>query len=87
MSNQFWFPFMKYDEIVEAFQEWGLVISEHALRNPTPELVTTVYATCLQQVTNLNEHSFQPAVQRALQQLDNPVCRAATRRFTHLMLD
>ncbi|EKM55794.1 uncharacterized protein PHACADRAFT_209321 [Phanerochaete carnosa HHB-10118-sp] len=71
MSGQFWFPFMKYDEIVEAFQELGLVVSEHSLRNPTPELVTTVYGTCLQQVTNLNENSFQPAVQRALQHLDS----------------
>ena len=49
-------------------------VSEHSLKNPTPEFVTTVYATCLQQVTNLNEHSFQPVVQRALQQLDNTVC-------------
>lgn len=63
---------MKYDEIIEAFQEWGMTVSEHSLRNPTPEFVTNVYAACLQQVTSLNEHSYQPAVQRALQQLDNP---------------
>ena len=65
---------MKYDEIIEAFQEWGMNVSEHSLRNPTPEFVTTVYTACLQQVTGLNEQSFQPAVQRALQKLDNPVC-------------
>ena len=77
MSNQFWFPFMKYDEIVEAFQEWGLVISEHSLRNPTPELVTSVYATCLQQVTNLNEQSFQPA---HIQKLPGTVRQLVTQR-------
>ena len=64
MSGQFWFPFMKYDEIIEAFQEWGMNVSEHSLRNPTPEFVTNVYAACLQQVTSLNEHSYQPAVHK-----------------------
>jgi hypothetical protein len=79
MSGQFWFPFMKYDEIIEAFQEWGMSVSEHSLRSPTPDFVTTVYAACLQQVTSLNEAAFQPVVQRSLQQLDNPVSSVVLR--------
>lgn len=72
-SGQFWFPFMKHDEIIDAFSEWGLTVSEHALRNPTPDMVKTVYITCLQNVSGLNDHALQPAVQRALQQTENPV--------------
>ena len=72
-AKMYWFPSMERHEIIEAFNEWSIPVSQHNLENPTSEFVTLIYSACLQRVRSISEAELEQPLQVALAQTDNAV--------------
>ena len=73
MAEHFWYPSMSVQEIVDAFNGWGMSVTTNQIARPSSEFVLDVYTNCLKQLTTIDDGVLLEPVEAALGTSDTPV--------------